>query len=296
MNNYSSYMKRQEISTETHERLLNLGPTGRRRSPVWARYGALAACAALIIGVGVWRLAPGRAPANDLKSAAQFAPGYEPKPGEKDVVGPEDLAPGSSAALDGLPALDSDYKSDGLPRINYGLSAEESRESAKISMDYAAPEDSTSRELTRDDVIALAGGAEALEQLGWGGFEFTGRIIFDGDGKVWQMFLAGKQDDFFFELELAPDAIPLTCVITEPHAVTEVWGVEVTARRSGIHGEGPDREVWMPESREVEFIANGVGCRFTLYGLEGQGGEVEEMVSRFVQQSVLEGLYLQNVI
>lgn len=291
MEHYNSYMDRQELSPEVHERLLNLKPPPRRSFCPWMRYSALAACAALVIGVGARRLAPGREVGQTLTSAAQFAPDCQPQLGEKDVVGPKDLSPDPS-----LQGASKDELKQDLPQIDYGSRVEESRESAKISMDYAAPEDSTSRELTRDDVIALAGGAEALEQLGWGGFEFTGRIIFDGDGKVWQMFLAGKQDDFFFELELAPDAIPLTCVIVEPHAVTEVWGVEVTARRSGIHGEGPDREVWMPESREVEFVANGVGCRFTLYGLEGQGGAVEELVSRFVQQSVLEGLYLQNVI
>ena len=46
----------------------------------------------------------------------------------------------------------------------------------------------------------------------------------------------------------------------------------------------------------MEFIANGVGCRFTIYGLEGQGAAVEEMVSRFVRQAILEGFYLQNVL
>lgn len=295
MKYYTSYMDRQEISPAVHEKLLNLEAPKRRSRPVWVRYGALAACAALVIGAGVWRLALDRAPAEDLKSAAQFAPDYEPKPGEKDVVGPEDLPPDPYAAV--KDELEQGREYFMLPYIEYGPVTEESRASSKVSMDYAAPEGSTSRELTRDDVITLAGGEETLDtELNWDGFEFTGTVIFDRDGKVWQMYLGGKRDDFFFELELAPDALPLTCVIIEPHAVTQVWGVEITARRAGIHGEGPNREVWMPESREVEFIANGAGCRFTLYGLEGQGAAVEEMVSRFVRQSILEGLYLQNVL
>lgn len=91
MKYYNMYMDRQEISPEVHDRLLRL-ERPRRRS-AWVRYGALAACAAIIIGVGVWRLAPDQAPASNLNSAAQFAPGYEPQPGEQDTVGPEDPAP-----------------------------------------------------------------------------------------------------------------------------------------------------------------------------------------------------------
>lgn len=276
MKYYKKYMDRQEVSPAVHERLLNLERPKRRPARPWVRFGALAACAALILGAGVWRLAPGESLVEDRQSAAQFVPGYELQPGEQDTVGPG-------------------Y--DELPRIDYGSKMEQSRGSMKASMDYSAPEDSTSRALTREDLAALAGGEEALEnQLGWEGFQFTGMAIFDGEGEVWEMYLAGKREDLYFELELAPDALPLTCVITEPRAVTEVWGVEITARYSGIHGEGPNREVWMPESREVEFIANGVGCRFTIYGLEGQGAAVEEMVSRFVRQAILEGFYLQNVL
>lgn len=287
MKYYISYMDRQEISPAVHEKLLNLERPKRRPVRPWVRYGALAACAALIIGVGARQLAPGRAPAEDWQSAAQFVPDYESRP---DAAGPEDPDP-AAAAKD-----PSATEYDALPQIEYSLRTERGWES-KISMDYAAPEGSTSRELTRDDVVALAGGEEALNtELNWGGFEFTGTAVFDRDGKVWQMNLAGKRDDFFFELGLAPDALPLACVVMEPRCVTEVWGVEVTGRHSGVYGEGPNREVWMPESREVEFVANGVGCRFTLYGLEGQGAAVEEMVARFVRQAILEGIYLQNVI
>ena len=57
MKQYKSYMDRQEISPAVHENLLNL-EVGKRSARPWMKYGALAACAALIIGVGAWRLAP----------------------------------------------------------------------------------------------------------------------------------------------------------------------------------------------------------------------------------------------
>ena len=93
---------------------------------------------------------------------------------------------------------------------------------------------------------------------------------------------------------MCPDVLPQECCIVEGRAenVTDVWGVEVTGWYGGIYGEGANREVWMPESREVEFLANGVGCRFAFYGLEGEGESVEFMVARFVRLAVLDGLEL----
>lgn len=58
MKYYQSYMDRQEISPAVHEKLLDLEPP-KKQSGSWLKCGALAACAALIIGVGVWKLAPG---------------------------------------------------------------------------------------------------------------------------------------------------------------------------------------------------------------------------------------------
>lgn len=116
MKNYHSYMDRQEISPEVHEKLLNLNPPRRRSFRPWVRYGALAACAALIIGVGAWRLAssdpggqteqdalypgikdwygPGEDPPDS--AAAQAAPDYQSQPGEKEVV--ENPAPNPQGA------------------------------------------------------------------------------------------------------------------------------------------------------------------------------------------------------
>ena len=81
MKNYKSYLDRQEISPAAHENLVNLEARKKSARP-WVKYGALAACAALIIGVGVWRLAP--APAQEPEqSANQFVSDYTPCPGRR---------------------------------------------------------------------------------------------------------------------------------------------------------------------------------------------------------------------
>lgn len=294
MKNYKSYMDRIHRSDEFHQRLLNLEEPKPTSRPVWRKYGALAACAVLLIGVGVYgvsRLSPGEALQPDAVSSFDIAeaidlapvePGDEIEPGMRTIPGFEVRT--QKAGVDVV-----EYYV--LPWIDYG--SKDAVIGAQTSLDYAPPDGSTWRELTRDDVLAIVGGEDALGALlDWSGFEFTGSATFNASGSVWQLGFSGESDDFYFYLELAPDNLPLTCIIAEPHTTTEIWGVEVTGRYGGIHGEGSDREVWMPESREVEFIANGVGCRFTLYGLEGESEAVDTMVSRFVRHAILEGLDL----
>lgn len=298
MKDYRSYMDRVQTSDEFHRRLLNLEQPERSR-PVWRRCGALAACAVLLIGVGAYGLSrvneasrwnelgetftPADAVTSEAIDIAPEEPGADVEPGMKTIPGFEVVSGTGPNALVSYHVL---------PWIDYG-SKDAVTSGAQTSLDYAPPEDSTWRELTPDDVRALVGGDEALGSLlDWDGFEFSGSATFNADGSVWQLGFSGKRDDGFFYLELAPDALPLTCVIIEPHTTTEIWGVEVTGRYGGIHGEGPDREIWMPESREVEFIAKGVGCRFTFYGLEGESEAVETMVARFVRHAILEGLDL----
>ena len=75
MKHYNSYMDRQEISPAVHEKLLTLKP-GKKSVHPWITYGALAACAALIIGVWVWKPVPAPTAGPDpVQSGSQIAPG-----------------------------------------------------------------------------------------------------------------------------------------------------------------------------------------------------------------------------
>ena len=62
MRYYRSYMDRQKISAQGHEKLMNLDVPHKAPRRPWAGYGALAACAVLIAGLGVWKLLPGFVP------------------------------------------------------------------------------------------------------------------------------------------------------------------------------------------------------------------------------------------
>lgn len=262
MKYYKSYMDRQEITPAVHEKLLDLEPP-KKRSGLWLKYGALAACAALIIGVGVWRMFPADIP----------APGsVQPGPQE----------PGS---------IQEDSSQSPLLQLDYG----EAGHSADAAYSIALPKGSFSRALTEEDLTSLFGEEDPLNtQLGWEGAELSASCIFTAEGKPWEGTVTGRRvtggaDDFYAVLTLAPDALPLSCTVSPADGVTQCWGVEVTGRYGGIYGEGSDKEVWLPESREVEFVAHGVGFRLCIYGQEGEGDQVEAMVSRFVRYAIADG-------
>ena len=112
MNHYNSYMDRQEISPAVHENLLNLEPPKGRSGPTWVRYGALAACAALLIGVGAWKLAPAQAPA---QSGGQLVSDDTP-------IAEDHPLPGGareSGFVVGSPAEGGKLAFPMLPAINY---------------------------------------------------------------------------------------------------------------------------------------------------------------------------------
>lgn len=268
MKYYNSYMERQEVTPELHEKLLKL-EAGKRSTRPWMRYGALAACAALIIGAGVWRLVPSDPGGQTVQDALY--------PGIKDWYGPGETPPDSDAQPP-------------LLQLNYGTG-----QGGDAACRIALPAGSFSRDLTEVDLASLFGEEDPLStQLGWEGAELSAHCIFTAEGKPWEGTVTGRRvtggaDDFYAVLTLAPDALPLSCTVSPADGVTQCWGVEVIGRCGGAYGEGSDREVWLPESREVEFVAHGVGFRLRIYGQEGEGERVEAMVSRFVHYAIADG-------
>lgn len=298
MKKYKEYMDSVRASDTLHQRLVELEAAGKRPIP-WTKYAAIAAALALVCGLGAWginrsgawthmaaQLRPTATLMPEITDAAQpdiatADPGDVTEPGEKTLGGYE-VTTGS-----GPNAMVSYYP---LPYIEYG-------EPSGISGDFSlAPPDGGLRGAVRDDVLALIGNEDALAaHLNWGDFEFSGTVGFEADGTVWMMSLWGENEDAAFNLELSPDRLPPTCcvVIGEPRTITNVWGVEVSGvKDAGAYGDA-ERGVYMDVSREVEFIANGVGCRLKAYGTQDEA--VEELVSRFVRWAVVEGLNLSGI-
>ena len=293
MRQYKSYMDHVKVSGDLHRRLAELEGPEKRPVP-WVKYASLAAALALVCGLGVWGL--GKVPGGPGQLAACFMPTVAPELGgldEPDIA----LEEPGDAAQPGMRTLGGyEVDEDGaaayyvLPYIEYGPP------SGSVMNSSLARPDGELRDAGRDDVLALVGGEEALTaHLNWGECEFRGTVGFEADGTVCMMSLWGEGADTAFSLEVSPGRMPPTCyvVIGEERTITDVWGVEVSGvNRAGAYGDA-ERGVYMDVSRELQFIAKGVGCRLKVYGTQDQA--VEELASRFVRWAVLEGLDLSAI-
>ena len=314
MKKYKQYMDGVAVSDTFHQRLLNL-EVPKKGTPAWTKYGAAAAALVLVLGIGAWGVGHGgwdAVAANFQPDAAESDFLYMGYPEIADAAQPEDaelggplgepipdiaLAEPGDVVEPGMKTIGGYEVRQGdmvtyhiLPYIEYGPPS-------GIAADYAlAPPDGGLRDATRDDALALVGGEEALRtHLNWGECEFRGSVGFDAGGTVWMMSLWGEAEEFAFSLELSPGRLPPTCIALPEDAYTwtEIWGVKVAGiGKAGAYGD-TERGVYMDVSREVEFIANGVGCRLKAYGT--QDGAVEELVSRFVRWAILEGLDLSGI-
>jgi len=297
MKKYKEYMDGVRASDTLHQRLLDLEASGKRPVP-WKKYGT---AAALVLVAGTGGFAAWAAHINSLNppipsypagfqqaetvddpqpDIAAVEPGDAAEPGMKTIGGYEVTSGNGPAAM-------TTYYI--LPYIEYGLP---SGVSAERSL---APPDGGLRGATADDALALVGGEDALSaHLNWGGCEFDGTVGFEADGTVWMMNLWGESEEFAFSLALSPGRMPPSCVVQPEDAYTwtEVWGVKVAGIKGGAHGD-TERGIYMDVAREVQFLANGVGCRLKVYGT--QDGTVEEIVSRFVRYAILEGLDLSGI-
>ena len=271
MKYYYSYMDRQCISPEFHQKLLALADTPPRRksSRPWLQFGALAACCALVFGIGVWKLAPSQ--------SGGPAPGAVAASSSQAEQKPDDSAAGDIAQDASDPyrfVADSGVESDKMmppmiPAIHYGGAAGE------MAASIALPEGSFTVDLTQEDIsILLWGGREQMESahfkeqgegnvpwlLLWDGYTISGQAWYDGEGKLWQAVIQGELDESHeFTLTLAPGRLPPTCVVNGGAAVTQVHGVEVSAWKSYYdrNGDGTKEHVY-----ESAFLAHDVGIRF----------------------------------
>ena len=96
--------------------------------------------------------------------------------------------------------------------------------------------------------------------LCWDGYTISGQARYDGSGHLWQVMIFGNLDDSHsFELRLAPGQLPPTCVVEDGAAVTEVFGVEVSAweRYYDRNGDQENEHVYTSA-----FLVEDIGIRF----------------------------------
>lgn len=269
MKGYQSYFDKQVLSPAGHQRLLVLGETAApRRAARWPKWCAAAACCALLIGVGLWRLDVSRTTATPpAPSVASVTP---PASSTEDINVVAPVAP-----IDGFVAVGN--AEDGqAPTAFYfipGLDMPDLSSQPSIAADIALPDGSFSRSLSQEEISAVLFGGEerrqeALESNGsnvpwylyWDGLTISGSAIYDGEGQLWQADIYGKDGEReVFSLALAPGKVPPTCIVREGGAVTDVLSTAVTSWLDIYDRDGDGEKETV---RTSECVAHGVGMRF----------------------------------
>lgn len=312
MEYYKKYMDRQEISPSAHEKLLNL-EVPRRRSRPWITYGALAACAALVLGAGLWRLSPAPEPLPSGSQLASDSPSVS-----------EDVPPSSGTVYMG--GWESGFVVNGpveggklmfpmIPAIDYQDITSESDAAASRAF---AP-GSFTVDLSKEDIQTIFWGPEGkpradhpkAEQgdlpwtLFWEGYFLHGSAWYDNQGQLMELTIYGEQGRAEFTLELRLGALPFTCCIDLDRGdqLSQFNGVSVAGWSKTYDRDGDGATDYICGS---EFMTqDNIGVRFvnqnSAMGAEYvPGGDMEPEGAQtfnalFVRQALTGGLYLDHL-
>ncbi|MCI8304414.1 MAG: hypothetical protein HFF52_07285 [Lawsonibacter sp.] len=315
MKHYKSYMDRQEISPAVHEKLLNLEPPKGRSGPSWVRYGALAACAALLIGVGVWKLAP--APVQKpVQSGSQLtldsAGTSQDHPLQSDAA---QSGTAHSRFVVNSPAEGGKLAFPMLPGINYqDITDWPQADACRVYMPGSFMVD-----LEKEDIQAVFWGPEGKPQtehpkteqgdlpwmLFWDGYALQGRALYDGQGQLMELTIWGEQGRASFDLEMRVGGLPFTCCIDLDRGdeISEFNGVSIAGWSQVYDRDGDGRDDYICGS---EFMTkNDIGVRFVNRNSSMQseyvpGGDMElggaqTFNALFVRQALTGGLSLDHL-
>ncbi len=306
MKYYRSYMDRQEISPAAHEKLLNLRVRPRRaphrRRAVCA---ALAACAVLLLGVGVWRLTHGASPAWDEESlAASPLPTSAPtEPPEALQTGSPQDSPDSGSFVVNSPADREQFLSFySMPAINF-----QRLEDSPALADRALAPGSFWVELEKEDIQRVFWGSEfsssGTEQqdlpwaLFWDGYTVRSSALYDAQGQLTELNIYGEKGRSGFSLALCQGALPFSCVAGQSQESVSVSGVSVTGWSSMDARDGDGQTDYTCVSEFMTKDDTGVRFRSWNNGSAEDGMEGERWFNTLlVRQALTDGLYLDHLL
>ena len=271
MEHYRSYMDRVKLSPEEHRALMDAlegkGRPARRPSP--ARWVTAAACLALVCAAafGMWRLAGLPGGDTDPDRLLEDVPGttgtLSPDVGSTESVPPE---------LDSEYVLSPEDPFDGQPHSSFCIQGVEYGDAPEICASIAYPDGWFEEQLTRAQMVELLAGPGAEDapwSLYWAGYDVTGKAVYDGEGKLWQLWLNGvsrSNEHNGFTLTVRPGDYPLTDMIAPNQTSTDLNGVTVYGSKSGRYGWDDSGE--MGYIYEITMMSGDAGLNFEARQLE----------------------------
>ncbi len=291
MKRYERYMDGVKVSDVLHEKLTNLKAPEKRPNP-WLKWGALAAVVALVIGVGAWAASrpasSGRFPGGpdaELGTLTTTDPQSEPDPYPVEPGGDPLETPRGGWGYEVWRDQVVEYIM--LPALNWADASTMER------LDYClAPPGADSRGAEAADVTALCGGEEAMrDHLLWDGMDWRGTLWFLEDGTPQAASLYTVGEGLRLSLEIMKGGEVPSCVVCpdEAYERAEWGGVAITALENTgycVQDDGTE----LRESREVSFVADGVGYKLCLYAADAD--RADELCARFARYAIDGGLDL----
>ena len=252
MKYYTQYMNSQQVTPEFHRRLCELKP--RRRRSHMRKIAALAACGA----VACLALYVGMTPAPSQEVSDTIVPGIQ------DTIGPGEssgyLVPNSGEEITNF------FCMRGIDYVPLETEIDS-------SLRYDVQEGSFGRTLTQEQLFDLFwpdGEGEGIPwSLFWDGYTLTADAIYDKEGSLLWVTVAGSKGDAHFSLQLAPDQLPPTCVAGPEPTYYEDFGTEIAAWSTTGDWNGDGTE----ESKvTIQAVKDGIGVRFLNYGQTNEEG------------------------
>ncbi len=274
MNGYRSFMDRQSISETGHRRLLDLEPPkkAQRKGAKIMTFGTLAACAALIIGIGVNTLAPESPdPVAAVNSTQPPSVSIADDHAGFVAVGPDDGAKLMFPMIAGVDYADVTGEPQlCVNRVYLEGSFSVPLDRADIQKLFWGPAGKPAAENPKTDP-----GDFPVMLMNWAGYTITGGATYDGSGDLWELYVQGVKGEDSFTLRAAPGRVPPSCVAAKGAVTTDVHGVQVSG---WYQSEDRDGDGAVEHVCTSEFLANGVGFHFENVGSGGMkaGGDVAD--------------------
>ncbi len=281
MEYYETYMARQEVSPDLHARLLALeAPKQKKKGGIYMKFGALAACAALIFGLGSgwWHTSP---PAATSPVAVSDGSGPEDILAVEPTLAPDESTTDPAATpKDGFlihsPAAGDRLNFYSIPALNFQEGMNE------VAASIALPDGSFFVELTLADLQKIFWGSQGKPAdlgpdtdlpwvLGWDGYTVRAGATYDGTGGLWMLTVYGSKGLDTFELQVSPGRLPPQCLVDPDGESVDVNGVGVTSYYHVYDRNGDGLTDYVCTS---EFMVDGYGYRFR--SAHSDAGEGEE--------------------
>lgn len=336
MNAYNAYFDKQTISPDLHARLIALSspaqmppsplpnaaenePPARfekplqrgplapaRRTHRYSRWLALAACAALILGVGAYTLQNRPIPIPPV--VAQTTPDASETPDTVETLlptPPEPIEPPVVAFVVESPAIGSDIM---IPYINY----QDIANIPQVSASRAWIPGSFRVVLDKEAIQSIFWGPDGIPDtyqtemgrqdlpwtLLWDGYALSADALYDGEGQLVEINLYGDKPGTrsTFALTLSPGHLPFTCLVDPDRETSDFLGTPVTGW-SRVY----DRD-WNGVTDYIcgsEFMTEGnVGVRFESRN-SGEENSLDAETwfnSHFVRTALPDGLHLDALM